>query len=87
MYGVSTIAIPTIACELDHVNWQEVVKLLLDVFGQSEIQVVVYNLESHRVHAMTSDGDVKFYAAVAIERYSAEISFGDKDVETDFRKN
>ena len=33
MYGVSTIAIPKIGCGLDQMNWQEVVKLLRDVFA------------------------------------------------------
>ena len=41
MYGVSTIAIPKIGCGLDQMNWQEIVKLLRDVFAYSDIHVVV----------------------------------------------
>ena len=54
MYGVSTIAIPKIGCGLDQMNWQEVVKLLRDVFAYSDIHVVVYTLEIHCVFAMSS---------------------------------
>ena len=62
MHGISTIAIPKIGCALDQMNWQEVVKLLRDVFAYSDIHVVVYTLESHGVHAMSSEGDPEFYA-------------------------
>ena len=37
MHGVSTIAIPKIGCGLDQMNWQDVVKLLRDIFANSEI--------------------------------------------------
>ena len=37
MHGVSTIAIPKIGCGLDQMNWQDVVKLLRDIFAYSEI--------------------------------------------------
>ena len=53
MYGVSRIAIPKIGCGLDQMNWQEVVKLLRDVFAYSDIHIVVYTLESHGVHALS----------------------------------
>ena len=33
LYGISTIAIPKIGCGLDQMNWQEVVKLLRDLFA------------------------------------------------------
>ena len=33
LYGISTIAIPKIGCGLDQMNWQEVVKLLRDIFA------------------------------------------------------
>ena len=83
MYGVSTIATPKIGCGLDKTNWQEVVKLLRDVFAYSDIHVV-YTLESHGVHAMSSKGDPEFYAEDEIERYSEESYLDEKDLETDF---
>ena len=87
MHGVSTIAIPKIGCGLDQMNWQEVVKLLRDVFAYSDIHVVVYTLESHGVHAMSSEGDPEFYAEDEIERYTEEFYLDEKDLETDFTKN
>ena len=68
-------------------NWQEVVKLLLDVFAYSDIHVVVYTLESHGVHAMSSEGDPEFYAEDEIERHSEEFYLDEKDSETDFTKD
>ena len=38
--GVSTIAIPKLGCGLDQVNWQEVVKLLRDVFAYADVKTV-----------------------------------------------
>ena len=73
MYGISTIAIPKIGCGLDKMNWQDVVKLLRDVFAYSDIHIVVYTLESHGVHALLSEGDPEFYAEDEIERYSEEV--------------
>ena len=87
MHGVSTIAIPKIGCGLDQMNRPEVVKLLRDVFAYSDIQVVVYTLESHGVHAMSSEGDREFYAEDEIERYSEEFYLDEKDLETDFTKD
>ena len=87
MHGVSTIAIPKIGCGLDQMNWQEVVKLLRDVFAYSDIHVVVYTLEGHGVHAMSSEGDPEFYAEDEIERYSEEFYLDEKDLETDFTKD
>ena len=37
LYGISTIAIPKIGCRLDQMNWQEVVKLLRDIFAYPNI--------------------------------------------------
>ena len=62
MTGVSAIAIPKIGCGLDQMKWQEVVKLLRYLFAYSDIHVVVYTLESHGVHAMSSEADPEFYA-------------------------
>ena len=86
MYGVSTIAIPNIGCGLDQMTWQEVVKLLRNVFAYSDIHVVVYTLESHGVHAMSSESDSEFYAEDQIERHSEEFYLDEKDLETDFTK-
>ena len=33
---VSTIAIPKLGCGLDQMNWQEVVKLLCDIFAYAD---------------------------------------------------
>ena len=43
MHGVSTIAIPKVGCGLDQMNWQDVVKLLRNIFAFSDIQIVVYS--------------------------------------------
>ena len=40
--GVSTIAIPKHGCGLDQMNWQEVVKLLRDIFANADLQILVY---------------------------------------------
>ena len=86
MYGVSTIAIPKTGCGLDQMNWQEVVKLLRDVFDYSYIYVVVYTLESHGVRAISSEGDPEFHAEDEIERYNEQFYLDEKDLETDFTK-
>ena len=39
--GFSTIAIPKLGCGLDQMNWQEVVKLLRDIFAYADVQFVV----------------------------------------------
>ena len=68
--GVSTIAIPKLGCGLDQMNWQEVVKLLRDIFANADVQIVVYTLEENGVHALSTEGDAEFYADDEIERYS-----------------
>ena len=60
MYGVSTIHAPKIGCKLDQMSWQAVVKLLCDVFSYSDIHFLVYTLEIHGVHAMSSEDDLEF---------------------------
>ena len=72
MNGVSTIAIPQLGCGLDQMNWQEVVKLLRDIFAYADVQLVVYTLEENEVHALSAEGDTEFYADDEIERYSEE---------------
>ena len=87
MHGVSIIAIPKIGCGLDQMNWQQVLKLLRDGFAYSDIHFVVYTLESHGVHAMSSEGEPEFYAEDEMERYSEEFYFDEKDLESDFTKD
>ena len=60
--GVSTIAIPNFGCGLDQKNWQEVVKLLRDIFAKPDVQIVVYTLEENVVHALSAKSDAEFYA-------------------------
>ena len=87
LYGISTIAIPKIGCGLDQMNWQEIVKLLRDIFAHSNIRIVDYPLEENGLHALSSEGDPKFYAEDEIERYSKEFYLNDKDLETDFTRD
>ena len=68
-------------------NWQEVVKLLRDLFAHSDIDAVVYTLESHGVHTMSSGGDLEFYADDETEWYSEELCLDEKDLEADFTKD
>ena len=62
MRGSSTIATPKIGRGLDQMNWQDVVKLLRDIFAYSDIQIVVYSLDEHAIHVMSAVGDPEFYA-------------------------
>ena len=87
LYGISTIAIPKIGCGLDQMNWQEVVKLLRDIFAYSNFRIVVYILEENGVHALSSEGDPDFYAEEEVERYSEEFYLIDKDLETEFTRD
>ena len=84
MHGVSTIAIPKIGCGLDQLNWQDVVKLLRDIFAYSDIQIVVYSLDEHAIHAMSAEGDPEFYAEDETDRYSEEFHMNERELETDF---
>ena len=87
LYGIFTIAIPKIGCGLDQMSWQEVVKLLKDIFAYSNIRIVVYTLEENGVHALSSEGNPDFFAEYEIERYSEEFCLNDKDLETDFTRD
>ena len=84
MHGVSTIAIPKIGCGLDQMNWQDVVKLLRDIFAYSDVQIVVYSLDEHAIHAMSAEGDPEFYAEDEIDRYREEFHLNERELETDF---
>ena len=85
--GVSTIAIPKLGCGLDQMNWQEVVKLLRDIFAYADVQIAVYTLEENGVHALSAEGDADFYADDEIERYSEEFLLEDRELETNFTKD
>ena len=58
--GASTISIPNFGCRLDQMNWQEVVKLLRDIFVYADVQIIVYTLEENGVHALSAEGDAEF---------------------------
>ena len=60
MNGVSTIAIPKHGCGLDQMNWQEVVKLLRDIFAYADVQLVVYTLEENGVYALSVEGTLSY---------------------------
>ena len=85
--GVSTIAIPELGCGLDQTNWQEVVKLLRDIFAYADVQIVVYTPVENGVHALSKEGDAEFYAHDEIERYSKEFLLKNRELETDFTKD
>ena len=87
MHGVSTIAISKIGCGLDHMNWQDVFKLLRDIFAYSDVQIVVYSLDEHAIHAMSAEGDPEFYAEDEIDRYSEEFQLNERGLETDFTRD
>ena len=84
MHEVSTIGLPKIGCGLDQMNWQDVVKLLRDIFAYSDIQIVVYSLDEHAIHAMYAEGDPEFYAEDEIDRYSEEFHLNEREMETNF---
>ena len=84
MHGVSTIAMPKIGCGLDQMNWQDLFKILGNVFASSDIQIVVYSLDEHANHAMSAEGDPEFYAEDEIDRYSEEFHLNKRELETDF---
>ena len=68
MHGVSTVAIPKIGFGLEQMNWKDVVKLLRDIFAYSEVQIIVYSLDEHAIHAVSAEGDPEFYAEDEIDR-------------------
>ena len=82
--GVSTVALPKLGCGLDQMNWQEVYKLLDDIFVYAEVQNVVYTLEENGVHPLSAEGDAEFYADDEIERYSEDFLLTNRELGTDF---
>ena len=87
LYGIYTIAIPKIGCGLDQMNWQEVLKLLRDIFAHSSVRIVVYTLKENGVHALSSEGDPDFYAGDETDRYSEKFYLNDKYLETEFTRD
>ena len=81
---ISSIVTPKIGCGLDQMNWQDVVKLLRKMFAYSDIQIVVYSLDEHAIHAMSAERDQEFYAEDEIDRYSEEFKLNEGEMETDF---
>ena len=73
---VSAFAIPKFGCELDQLNWQEVVKLLHDIFAYANGQIVVYTHKQNGVHALSVEGNAEFYGDDEIERYSEKFLLG-----------
>ena len=87
MNGISTIAISKLGCGPDQMNWQEVVKLLLDIFAYVDVQLVVYTLEENGVQPLSAEEDAEFHADDEIERYSEEFLLENRKLETDFTKD
>ena len=87
--GVSTFAIPKLGCGLDQMNWQDVVKLLRDIFAyaDADVQIVVYTLQENGVHALSAEGDAEFYADDEKGRYSEEFLLENCELETNFTKD
>ena len=67
-------------------NWQEVVRLLRDIFAYANLQIVEYTLEENGVHALSAESDAEFYADDEIERYSEDFLLKNRPLETDFTK-
>ena len=86
-HGVLTFAILKPGCGLDHINWQEVVKLLCDIFTYADVQIVVYTVEGNGVHPLSTESEAEFYADDEIEGYSEEVLLQNRELETDFAKD
>ena len=84
MHGISTIAIRKIQCGLDQTNWQDVIKLLREIFAFSHVQIVVCSLDERAIHAMSAEGDPELYAEDEIYRYSEEFHLNKREWQTDF---
>ena len=82
--GVSTIAVPKRDSGLDQMDWQEVVKILCDIFILAEVQIVVHTFEENGVHALSAE---EFYTDDEIKRYSEEFLLENRELEADFTKD
>ena len=74
MRSFSSIAIPKLGFGMDQTNWQEVVRILRDIFAFDDVQIVVYTLGENGVHALSADDE--------IERYSEEFLLENRELET-----
>ena len=45
---------------------------------------MVYSLDEHAIHAMSAEGDPKFYAEDEIDRYSEKFHLNERELGTDF---
>ena len=77
---VSTTVIPNLGCGRDQMSWQEVVKLLCDIFANGFVQIVVYTLEENGVYALFAKSHGEFYADDEIKRYSEEILLENREL-------
>ena len=68
-------------------NWQDVVKLLRDIFLYAGVQIAVYTLQENGVHALSAEGDAEFSVDDEIERYSEKALLENQELETDFTKD
>ena len=84
MQKISKIVMPKIGCGLDQMNWQDVVKLLRDIFAFSDTKFVVYSLDEHAVLAISAEGDPEFYVEDEIDRYSEKFHSNKREQETGF---
>ena len=84
MHRVSTFAIQNIGSGLGQMNLQDVVKLPRKILAYSEIQIVVYSLDEHAIHAMSAEGDPQFYVEDEIDRYKEKFHLNERELETDF---
>ena len=85
--GASTIAIPKLVCGLDQTNWQEVVKLLRDIFAYTDMQFLRYTLEENGVHALSAEGDAEFSADDETNRYIEEFLLENRELQTYFTED
>ena len=85
--GASNIELPKPDCGLDQIKWQEVVKLLHEIFAYADVRIVLYIVEENGVQAKSFEGDAEFYANVARERRIEKSFVEDRELETDFTKD
>ena len=62
-------------------------KLFCDIFAFADEQIVVYSLEENGVHALSAEGDAKFYADDEIERCGEKFLLENRELEADFTKD
>ena len=67
-------------------KWQEVLKLLRDIFAYADVQIMVYTHEENAVHALSAESDAYFYSDDEIERYSDDFLLENHELETNLTK-